>query len=158
MKKLIVIVFFAVSFSVNAQSHFALADSVILSKDSVTSYLTMVQLSRMASVDFKIETPTEVNVPFQPMYHWEKYVKNTYDNADSITCTIRKSFEYRSGNTLNLRTFKFWKDGELRRWIVYVFMGDLLKAEGDSNLRGYYSSEEEKDERVFKDFPAKRKL
>lgn len=158
MKKLIAIAFFAASFSANSQSYSPLADSVILSKDSLTSYLAMLQMNSDAHPEFIVTTQYGEFILFSPMYHWEKYVKGTYENADSITCFNRDNVTYITEHPLKIRTFRFWKDGEKKRWIAYIFMYDQLYQILDTNLGNYYKSEEEAERQVFKEFEAKRKL
>ena len=143
MNKLIMIILLAVNFTANAQSYSPEADSVILSKDSVTAYLTMLQLSSDALPEFLVTTQYGEFIPFSPMYHWEKYVKGTYENADSITCFNRDNVTYITEHPLKIRTFRFWKDGEKKRWIAYIFMYGQLHQILDTNLGDYYASEEE---------------
>jgi hypothetical protein len=158
MNKLIMIILLAVNFTANAQSYSPEADSVILSKDSVTAYLTMLQMSSDALPEFLVTTQYGEFIPFSPMYHWEKYVKGTYENADSITCFNRDNVTYITEYPLKIRTFRFWKDGEVKRWIAYIFMYGQLQQILDTNLGNYYTSEEEAERMVFKEFEAKRKL
>ncbi len=158
MNKLIMIILLAVNFTANAQSYSPEADSVILSKDSVTAYLTMLQLSSDALPEFLVTTQYGEFIPFSPMYHWEKYVKGTYENADSITCFNRDNVTYITEHPLKIRTFRFWKDGEKKRWIAYIFMYGQLHQILDTNLGDYYASEEEAEKRVFKEFEGKKKL
>lgn len=162
MKNLIAIAFFVTSFSANAQSYSPLADSVILSKDSLTAYLSMVQLSSTASSDFYVGTQFAGKIPFTPMYHWENYVRDTYDNADSVTCSNRDNTSHYTGKPVKIRTFRFWKNGEEKRWISYIFIDDELTKVVDSNLGGYHSTFEEVVESqknpIFREFTAKRKL
>jgi len=158
MNKLIMIILLAVNFTANAQSYSPEADSVILSKDSLTAYLTMLQLSSDALPEFIVTTQYAEFIPISPMYHWEKYVKGTYENADSITCFNRDNVTYITEHPLKIRTFMFWKDGEKRRWIAYIFIYGQLQQILDTNLGDYYTSEEEAEKRVFKEFEGNRKL
>ena len=158
MNKLIMIILLAVNFDANAQSYSPEVDSVILSKDSVTAYLTMLQLNSDAHPEFLVTTQYGEFIPFSPMYHWEKYVKGTYENADSITCFNRDNVTYITEHPLKIRTFRFWKDGEQKRWIAYIFMYGQLHQILDTNLGDYYTSEEEAEKRVFKEFEGNRKL
>ena len=158
MNKLTMIILLAVNFTAYAQSYSPEADSVILSKDSLTAYLTMLQLSSDALPEFLVTTQFGEFIPFSPMYHWEKYVKGTYENADSITCFNRDNVTYITEHPLKIRTFRFWKDGEERRWIAYIFIYGQLQQILDTNLGDYYTSEEEAERRVFKEFEGKQKL
>jgi hypothetical protein len=152
------IILLAVNFTANAQSYSPKADSVILSKDSLTAYLTMLQMSSDALPEFLVTTQYGEFIPFSPMYHWEKYVKGTYENADSITCFNRDNVTYITEHPLKIRTFTFWKYGEKKRWIAYIFMYGKLQQILDTNLGNYYTSEEEAERQVFKEFEANRKL
>lgn len=158
MKKLIAIAFFAVSTAASAQSYSPEADSVIISKDSITAKIAMAQLSSIASQDFFIGTQYAERIPFSPMYHWETYVKGTYNNADSITAFNRDNISHYSRKPVKIRTFRFWKDGQVKRWITYVFIDDQLTQITDSNLGDYYTSVEEAEKQIFKAFTAKREL
>jgi len=152
------IILLAVNFTAYAQSYSPEADSVILSKNPVTAYLVMLQLSSDALPEFLVTTQFGEFIPFSPMYHWEKYVKGTYENADSITCFNRDNVTYITEHPLKIRTFRFWKDGEERRWIAYIFIYGQLQQILDTNLGDYYTSEEEAERRVFKEFEGKQKL
>jgi len=158
MNKLTMIILLAVNFTAYAQSYSPEADSVILSKNPVTAYLVMLQLSSDALPEFLVTTQFGEFIPFSPMYHWEKYVKGTYENADSITCFNRDNVTYITEHPLKIRTFRFWKDGEERRWIAYIFIYGQLQQILDTNLGDYYTSEEEAERRVFKEFEGKQKL
>lgn len=158
MKKLIAIAFFAVSLTTNAQSYSPEADSVILSKDSVVSKLAMVQLANDIAPDFHVGTQYAERIPFTPMYHWEKYVKDTYNNADSITAFNRDNISHYSRKPVKIRTFRFWKGGVVKRWIAYVFIEGQLTQITDSNMGSYYISLEEAEKPVLKEFTAKREL
>ena len=118
----------------------------------------MLQMNSDAHPEFLVTTQYGEFIPFSPMYHWEKYVKGTYENADSITCFNRDNVTYITEHPLKIRTFRFWKDGEKKRWIAYIFMYGQLQQILDTNLGNYYTSEEEAERQVFKEFEANRKL
>ncbi len=97
--------------SVNAQSMIYPVDSIFV-KDQTTSFLTAYDFSKSRTANFEFENPRFEKIYISPVEHWEKYIKGTYSDVDSITYRNRESLEPITDVPMHVRMVFLWKNGE----------------------------------------------
>lgn len=94
--------------SVNAQSMIYPVDSIFV-KDQTTSFLTAYNFSKSRTANFEFENPRAERFYMNPVEHWEKYIKGTYSDVDSITYRNRESLEPITEVPMHVRMVFLWK-------------------------------------------------